>query len=204
MDKGYNQVKKFLRRKEAQEVTNNELKSISAFELFDLQFGDMQTLGENIADNSIDLIFTDPPYNEVSLALYGDLAKLADRVLKPGGSLVTYVGHYALFKINELIQSYSELVYHWQIIVRHSGSKTRIHARRIWPHYKPLLWYYKPTIDGKITIYEDVVDLIESKPVSKDTHKWEQSTIEAEHMIKPLTVEANLVIRSIYGKWNNW
>ena len=82
VDKGYNQVKRFLRTKEAQEVVTNELKSVSAFELFDLQFGDMKTLGENIANNSIDLIFTDPPYNEASLSLYGDLARLADRVLK--------------------------------------------------------------------------------------------------------------------------
>ena len=65
----------------------------------------METLGKNIPDNSIDLIFTDPPYNEASLSLYGDLAKLAERVLKPGGSLITYVGHYALFKINDLIRS---------------------------------------------------------------------------------------------------
>ena len=129
--------------KETQEITNNELKSVSV-ELFDLQFGDMRNLGENIADNSIDLIFTDPPYNEISLTLYGDLAKLADRVLKPGGSLIAYVGHYAIFKINDLIRANSKLVYHWQIIVKHNGSKSRIHARRIWPYYKPLLWYYKP------------------------------------------------------------
>ena len=54
------------------------MKSLSASEIFDLQFGDMKSLGENIADNSIDLIFTDPPYDEASLALYGDLARLAD------------------------------------------------------------------------------------------------------------------------------
>ncbi len=152
VDKGYNQIKRFLRRKEAQEVVNNELKSVSSFELFDLQFGKMETLGENISDNSIDLIFTDPPYDEASLSLYADLAKLADRVLKPGGSLVTYVGHYAIFKINDLIRDNSSLVYHWQIIVKHNGSKSRIHTRHIWPYYKPLLWYYKPDPEGKITI----------------------------------------------------
>ena len=43
-------------------------------------------------DSSIDLIFTDPPYNGDSLLLYKDLARLADRVLKPGGSLITYFG----------------------------------------------------------------------------------------------------------------
>ena len=201
VDKGYNQVKRFQRIKEAEAYVKNDLKDLDAGELFDLQFGKMETLGENIANNSIDLIFTDPPYNEASLALYGDLAKLAERVLKPGGSLVIYVGHYALFKINDLIRSYSELVYHWQIIVKHNGSKSRIHPRRIWLYYKPLLWDYKPTIDDKHcpTMYEDVADLIESKPVSKDTHKWEQSTIEAEHMIKPLTVEGNLVLDPFMG-----
>ena len=129
--------------------------------MFDLQFGNMQTLGENIPVDSIDLIFTDPPYNETSLSLYGELARLADRVLKPGGSLVTYAGHYTLFKINDLIRANSKLVYHWQIIVRHSGSKSRIHAHRVWPYYKPLLWYYKRTIDDRHcpTMYEDVADL---------------------------------------------
>ena len=98
-----------------------------------------------------------------------------------------------------MIQANSNLVYHWQIIVKHNGSKSRIHARHIWPYYKPLLWYYKPNIDGKITIYQDVADLIESKAVNKDSHKWEQSTIEAEHMIKPLTVEGNIVLDPFMG-----
>ncbi len=200
VDKGYNQVKRFQRLKEAEAYVKNELKDLDAGE-FDLQFGDMKSLGENVPDSSIDLIFTDPPYNEASLSLYADLARLADRVLKPGGSLITFVGHYALFKINDLIRDNSSLIYHWQIIVKHNGSKSRIHPRRIWPYYKPLLWYYKPTIDDKHcpTMYEDVADLIESKAVSKDTHKWEQSTIEAEHMIKPLTVEGNIVLDPFMG-----
>ena len=58
---------------------------------------------------------------------------------------------------------------------------------------------YKPTIEGKLTIYQDVADLIESKAVSKDSHEWEQSTIEAEHMIKPLTVEGNIVLDPFTG-----
>ena len=199
VDKGYNQVKRFQRIKEVEISVKTSLKSLSASEIFDLQFGDMKSLGENIADNSIDLIFTDPPYNEASLSLYADLARLADRVLKPGGSLITYVDHYALFKINDLIRNNSELVYHWQIIVKHSGSKSRIHARHIWPYYKPLLWYYKPNVDGKLTIYQDVADLVESKAVSKDNHEWEQSTIEAERMIKPLTVEGNIILDPFMG-----
>ena len=40
----------------------------------------------------------------------------------------------------------------------------------------------------------DVGDLVESVAVLRDNHKWEQSTIEAKHMIEPLTVEGNTVL----------
>ena len=51
-----------------------------------LKLGPMQEKGLEIADNFIDLIITDPPYSEESIPLYGDAAKLAQRVLKPGGA----------------------------------------------------------------------------------------------------------------------
>jgi hypothetical protein len=47
---------------------------------------------ELIPDSSIDLIFTDPLYRREYLPLYANLAEVADRVLKVGGSLVTYIG----------------------------------------------------------------------------------------------------------------
>lgn len=40
------------------------------------------------SSNSVDLIFTDPPYEKKSLHLYGDLAQCAARWLKPGGLLM--------------------------------------------------------------------------------------------------------------------
>jgi 16S rRNA G966 N2-methylase RsmD len=56
---------------------------------------------KEIRDSSIDLIFTDPPYEEKYLPIYQDLAKLASKTLVENGSLITYVGHYA---IPEIIQ----------------------------------------------------------------------------------------------------
>ena len=57
---------------------------------------------------------------------------------------------------------------------------------------KPLLWYYKPGNNGP-TIFSDTEDLIESQPVSKELHDWQQSTKEAQEMIKVLTVEGNIL-----------
>ena len=44
-----------------------------------LILGDFREKGKEIEDNSIDLIFTDPPYSEQYLYLYEDLARLAIR-----------------------------------------------------------------------------------------------------------------------------
>jgi ParB family transcriptional regulator, chromosome partitioning protein len=56
----------------------------------DIIEGDFMEQNQQVADNSVDLIFTDPPYNLESLPLYNELGKVAARVLKDGGSLVTY------------------------------------------------------------------------------------------------------------------
>ena len=94
-------------------------------QLFNLDF---RNIGPDILpDNSIDLIFTDPPYGTGYLDLYGDLGKFANRVLKDGGSLVTFVGQHNMIKIGNSIGN-AGLNYLWPICVKHSGhfAKTRL------------------------------------------------------------------------------
>jgi 16S rRNA G966 N2-methylase RsmD len=203
IDKGYNYIKKFVKIQEAQksalEVGNGATNS-SSNSKFELKLGPMQEKGSMIATNSIDLIFTDPPYNEESIPLYGNLAKLAQQVLKPGGSLVTFIGHYALFKIGKLIAENCQLEYHWQLIIKHNGRTAKMWKQRVWPKYKPMLWYYKPK-NGKNgpTMFSDIEDLIESEPVDKTLHDWQQSTVEAERLIETLTVENQIVLDPFMG-----
>ena len=164
----------------------------------------MQEKGSEIDDNSIDLILTDPPYNEESISLYGELARLAQRVLKPGGSLITIIGHYALFKIGKQITDNSELEYHWQLVLKHNGHTAKMWKHRVWPKYKPMLWYFKRSGNSNghgqsPTMYSDIEDLIESQPTDKTMHDWEQSTIEAMHIIKPLSVESQIVLDPFMG-----
>jgi 16S rRNA G966 N2-methylase RsmD len=49
---------------------------------------------EEIKDNSVDMIFTDPPYERKYLTLYDDLAKFGHRTLVEGGSIITYLRQY--------------------------------------------------------------------------------------------------------------
>ena len=54
--------------------------------------GDARVLAERIPDNSIDFIFTDPPYPQEFIPLYGWLAETASRILKDGGLCLAMAG----------------------------------------------------------------------------------------------------------------
>ncbi|MCL6559919.1 MAG: ParB N-terminal domain-containing protein [Firmicutes bacterium] len=155
--------------------------------------GDFREVGATILDASVDLIFTDPPYDEKSIQLYGDLAKFAARVLKPGGSLLVYAGHYALPRIFDVMKNH--LRYWWIIAVEHSGGNARLPGKWVYVHWKPILWFVKENYKGK----DFVADLIRSTPPEKDLHDWQQSTAEAEYYISRLTEQSGLVLDPFCG-----
>ena len=169
------------------------IKSIPDIELpknCDLRLGDFRENTKDIPDNSIDLIFTDPPYGIDSIPLYEDLAKVASRVLKLGGSLVTYVGQYTIPEIlNKVIAN--GLKYRWPIIVEHTGHSTAYHGNKIFVRCKPLFWFTKGEKISEIApccsyVGNYLYDLIKSSPPSKILHEWQQSPVEAEYIISKL------------------
>ena len=149
-----------------------------------------------IPDNSIHSINTDPPYGEQYLYLYEDLANLALRVLKPGGSIVFITGHIILDKVFAIFSKYPALKYWWTIAVKHNGAKQRVHSRSVFAEWKPMLWYTK---GDKPNILDTMFDHIESNPPDKSCHEWAQSTVEAEHIIKYLTVENQIILDPMFG-----
>ena len=141
-----------------------------------------------------------------TLKATGSACKTSTKSPETGGSLITIIGHYALFKIGKEIEDNSELVYHWQLVLKHNGHTAKMWKQRVWPKYKPMLWYFKRSGNGNMqgpTMYSDIEDLIESQPVDKTMHDWEQSTIEAEHIIRPLTVEGQIVLDPFMGYGTN-
>lgn len=72
-----------------------------------------------MADRSVDLIFTDPPYARKFLPLYYELANVAARILKDGGSIVTYCGQDLKLQVIEFMQS-AGLSSWWEVAVIHS------------------------------------------------------------------------------------
>jgi SAM-dependent methyltransferase len=157
-----------------------------------VRHGDFRKVLADLPDNSVDLIFTDPPYDKRSIPLYGALAELAARVLVPGGSLVCYAGVHALPTLFPLMTPH--LAFWWQFCVRLKAAFPRQHGWRVHVHYKPLLWFVKGKYRG-----EYIVDVIESTWLEKNWHDWQQSEAEAAHCISKLTPSDGLVLDPMCG-----
>lgn len=131
--------------------------------------GDARLLAEAIPDNSIDLIFTDPPYPKEYLPLYGWLAETAARVLKPGGSLFAMSGGYWFLEVLDLMRPH--LDYHWLCCMYQPSvnSTFRSFPKRLDVYWKPILWFTKGKYTGPF-----LADGINTSIPDKRFHKWGQ------------------------------
>jgi len=155
--------------------------------------GDFRETMLQLAPNSVDLVFTDPPYDEKSISLYRDLAEHAQRVLKPGGSLLAYCGHYALPEIVDLMKDH--LRFWWIIAVRHRNAYSSLSGKRVYVTWKPIIWFVKEHHAGK----DFVFDAIESETPDKSVHEWAQSVREAKYYIERLSPPGGLVVDPFLG-----
>ena len=134
----------------------------------------------NIKPGSVDLIFTDPPYDKKSLALFDPLGKCASKVLRPGGSLITYFGQWALLQVGDALRTH--LKYWWIIAAHQPGSSARMPGG-IRVQWKPRLWFVKPPY----TRTSVVTDYVVSPKPEKRSHAWQQNIEVATYWIEKLT-----------------
>ena len=107
--------------------------------LDNIHLGDAKELGKEIQDQSVDLIFTDPPYSKEYLYLYEWLAEFAARVLKPDGFLLTYSG---IYWKNLVIKSLDkELEYFYDYVEYNHKNSPILWPRKTISRYKSILCY---------------------------------------------------------------
>ena len=155
--------------------------------------GDFYEYAKTMADNSVDLIFTDPPYDRKSVYLYGKLAEVGARVLKPGGSLICEVGNYAIPDILDLMRPH--LRYYWTCSLIHTGAKAHMKRFCIKVAWKPYLWFVK---EDRRQPREYILDCMESER-EKGLHPWQQGRKQARYYIEKLTNPGDLVFDPFCG-----
>lgn len=159
-----------------------------------VKIGDFRNLMANLDDASVDLIFTDPPYSLDTLPLYGDLAREAARVLKPGASLITYLGQYHLPEVLALMTPHIKFL--WPLACVHTGRSSRMNFWGIVVKWKPMLWFVNGDNRRDVEVFVD--DLVESKQ-EKGAHEWQQSVVEASYYIEHLTKPGEMVLDPFCG-----
>jgi DNA modification methylase len=152
--------------------------------------GDFREVLKSIPDNSIDLIFTDPPYDKASIPLLRDLALLASRLLKPSGFIAVMYGQNYLpelfdaFKVNNLR-------YYWLIVLHMPESKEKFFTKHVRIHWKPIVIFQKePFVD----VGKDFDDFISEPKPNKDTHEWKQDLESAIHVISSFSNKENDIV----------
>lgn len=183
-----------LRKNEKKKIRQDEIKKIQVHLPEKVTLHNIPFQDAPIEPNSVSLILTDPPYHEKYLYLYDDLGEHASKVLRDGGSLICYAGHYAIGKIINMMEKHG-LSFHWPIAVIHSGPSASVFGRKILVGYKPMLWFVKGKYEG-----EFVRDVIQSEFQGKELHEWAQSTKESDYYIKYLTIENEIVYDPFMGQ----
>lgn len=112
--------------------------------------GTIEEDGCQIADESIDAIITAPPRSH--LEAYEQLATLAARVLRPGGSLLCIATPEHLPAVMAAFSA--QLAYHWTMASYVPSGSYAMH--KINASWQPVLWFTKGTYKGHWT--SDVIE----------------------------------------------
>lgn len=155
-----------------------------------------------VPDNSIDLIFTDPPYSLDYLNCYGWLAKESKRVLKPNGFVLVLCGGLGL---NKIFQYFDEagLEYYWKYengMTDESGvvwkfSSDGKTSKPIFIRSKPILVYSK----GKSLSYKGTSSFYNGEGKNKTYHDWAADAGTTSHFIDCFSKEGDLVLDPFMG-----
>ena len=128
---------------------------------------------EHIEPGSVDCIVTDPPYPRAFVAVYGDLARTAARVLRPGGCCLVMAGQSYLPEIVAAMTPH--LRYHWTVAyLTPGGQSVQLWERKVNTFWKPVLWFVNDPDDVGYP-GEWVGDVARSDANDKRFHHWGQS-----------------------------
>lgn len=162
--------------------------------------GDVTTGLPEIEDNSVDLVFVDPPYDKRAvIGLYRHIAEVAERILVDGGSLLVMCGGTHLdTALNELSAANKTLKFNWNISYICKRGIPLVHSRKVATAVKNIVWFVKNEYNGPI-----VYDLIEAPPdpdnKDKEHHIWGQSVQAVQYLIEKFTSEGDTVCDFMCG-----
>src|SRR6266567_7191369 len=159
----------------------------------EILLGDCRELIQSIPDNSIDLIFTDPPYDKESIHLYAWLAEAAARILKPSGFIIFYVGN--LYTDETMAEFRKHLDFFTICMTYEPGTNIKLWHRNVIQVSKPMPVYNKPPMRKA---YHQMISAFRTNN-DKSFHKWGQDIACARYYIQCLSQPGETVLEPFAG-----
>lgn len=187
-------AERIAREKAAEERRAQHVEQRTTTGHIDIRHGDFRHILADLEPGSVDAIITDPPYPRDYIPLFGDLAALAARILKPNGVLAVMTGQTHLpAYLDELGK---HMRYRWCGAYIVQGPRNRVHAARVGTGWKPILIYARHDADNPPFILDDLFD---SAGDDKRFHHWGQSETGIADLVERLTEPGQLVVDPFLG-----
>jgi DNA methylase len=152
-----------------------------------------------LASGSVDAVITDPPYAEADVPLYGELARLAMRVLKPSGWCLTMVGDLYLGRVIALMTLSGLLERGLITITFPGGHHSRIHTTKTFQAAKSIVLLQKPPSRQPPGEWGPNLIAVAKNGYDKSLHPWQQSQEAFEKLVDRFTAPGNLVADPFAG-----
>ncbi|MHB1582501.1 MAG: DNA methyltransferase [Acidimicrobiales bacterium] len=165
---------------------------------FELRVGHVREVWDDIADGSIDAIVTDPPYNEEGIPLYGDLARLAARVLKAGRLAAVYCGHLHLDEELRLLEE-GGLSYVWHGVNVLPGRHTKVRVRMVNGRHRSVMLFSAGPYQPRKWLHDTFFATGRGGPDTRPLHPWQQAVEPLVHWVQMVSEPGELVLDPFCG-----
>lgn len=136
--------------------------------------GDARLLAREIADESIDLVFADPVYENIDD--YRWLAETAARVLKPGRACLVWCANVGQYRVQPVMAEYLKFVIPLSYTKVAKAQKAWGYKTFLWT--TPCLWFQKGAHDHEWLI-DTVIDhcnaIVSTDTPPTNTYKWHKN-----------------------------
>lgn len=166
---------------------------IGPYELNTIVTGDARELAQAIPDESVDLIFTDPLYDQMTD--YKALAEIAKRVLKPNSAALVWCG---IGYLPETIQALQDggLFYRWQLVsVLPMGFYSQYCMNKVFSNWQSLLWFE----NSNSRPVETISDVTYQSSSNKHMHAWNKNITPVSSWLYRFTKDGDLVFDPFTG-----
>jgi site-specific DNA-methyltransferase (adenine-specific) len=165
---------------------------------WELRTGDFREVLADLADQSVDAVVSDPPYDNDGVPLYEPLGTFCLRVLKRGHLAVVYAGNLQLDREMSLLER-GGLTYMWHGVNVLAGRHTRIGTRMVFGQHRSVLLYSAGPYTPRTWLNDLVYAEGRGGPEERPLHPWQQALEPVRHWIRQVSEPGELIIDPFCG-----